>query len=78
MRKLVFTIVIMLLLFSISAIYGNKEQNSASKVIFSGQVLREPIVGKKLMPIDKAILSSFFKKYPYLKECYIQLIRWIL
>lgn len=68
MRKLVFTIVIMLLLFSISAIYGNKEQNSASKVIFSGQVLREPIVGKKLMPIDKAILSSFFKKYPYLKE----------
>jgi hypothetical protein len=61
MKKLVLAIVIILLLFSISAIYGNKEINSASKVISSGQVLQEPIVGK-------AILSAFFKKYPYLKD----------
>ena len=61
MKKLVLALVIMLLLFSISAIYGNRKLNSANSVISSGQVLQEPIV-------SKAILSAFFKKYPYLKD----------
>jgi murein L,D-transpeptidase YcbB/YkuD len=68
MKKLVLAIVIILLFFSISAVYGNIKLNSASKVIYSGQVLQEPIVGNTIMPIDKAVLTSFFKKYPYLKE----------
>ena len=67
MKKLVLAIVIILLLYSISAIYGNTKLNSVNKVISSDQVLQEPIVGKILMPIDKAVLSAFFKKYPYLK-----------
>lgn len=61
MKKIVLALVIMLLLFSISAIYGNRKLNSANKVISSGQVFQEPIV-------SKAILSAFFKKYPYLKN----------
>ncbi len=68
MKKLVLVIVIMLLPFSISAIYADRERNNANKVISSGQVLCEPIVSETLLPLDKAILSSFFKKYPYLKE----------
>jgi murein L,D-transpeptidase YcbB/YkuD len=68
MRKLVLTIVIMLLPFLISAIYSDREINSANKVISPDQVLQEPIVGKTIMSIDKATLSAFFKKYTYLRE----------
>lgn len=61
MKKLVLVIVIMLLSFSVSAIYVDRKINYANKVIFPDQILQEPIV-------SKAILSSFFKKYPHLKE----------
>jgi murein L,D-transpeptidase YcbB/YkuD len=61
MKKLVLVIVIMLLPFSISAVYVEREINNADKVISSGQVLQEPMV-------SKAILSAFFKKYPNLKN----------
>jgi len=61
MKKFVLVIVIMLLPFSISAIYVDREPTNVGKVISSDQILQEPIV-------SKAILSSFFKKYPYLKE----------
>jgi murein L,D-transpeptidase YcbB/YkuD len=68
MKKLVFTIVIIFILCSISVIYANVELNSANKVISSGPVFQEPIVGKIIMSVDKAVLSAFFKKYPNLKE----------
>ena len=64
MKKLVFTIVIIFILCSISVIYANVELNSANKVISSGPVFQEPIVGKIIMSVDKAVLSAFFKNIP--------------
>ncbi|HSN47727.1 MAG TPA: L,D-transpeptidase family protein, partial [Flavobacterium sp.] len=67
MRKLVFAIVIMWLIYSISVANGNIKLNSAENFISCDQVLQLPIVGENVISINNAVLSSFFKKYPYLK-----------
>ncbi len=67
MKKLVFAIVIIMTTLAITTIYGNIKKNGANNAGFSAQVPRQSIVGKIILPIDKAVLSNFFKKYPYLK-----------
>jgi len=61
MKKLVLLIIIMWSSYLIPVVYSNGRMNIWEKVIFTDQVLREPIV-------SNAILSSFFKEYPDLKE----------
>jgi murein L,D-transpeptidase YcbB/YkuD len=66
-KNLLLSIVVVLCGFSLAAFHHYSNEGIAARMISNAGTLQPTLVEKSVIPIDNAIISAFFVKYPNLK-----------
>jgi murein L,D-transpeptidase YcbB/YkuD len=67
-KNIFLTIVVVLCSFALVGIYHYKNEDLSAKMLSILPFFQKTTIEKSIIPIDKAILNTFFTKYPNLKK----------